>query len=64
MTESPRGYRCSMTNPDRELSMADVAREDPEESVQHEQEVLGDQPDTGDLVTPDHSQSAPVPDGQ
>ena len=55
-----------MTTPDAPLphSLADTARESPEESVRREREAVGDQPDTGDLVTPDHSQSAPAPDGQ
>ena len=37
-------------------SLADVAAEPPEESVAKEDEVLGDQPDTGDLVPEDGAQ--------
>ena len=47
-----------MTEP-KKTSLADTAREAPEESVEHERDVVGDQPDTGPLVTPDASQSAP-----
>ena len=55
-----------MTAPDAPppRSLADTASESPEESIRREREVVGDQPDTGDLVTPDHAQSAPDPDGQ
>lgn len=41
--------------------MAAVASEAPEESVAREREAVGDQPDTGGLVPPDHAQSAPPP---
>jgi hypothetical protein len=37
-------------------SMADVAKEPPEESVGHEREAVGDEPDTGDLVPEDDAQ--------
>lgn len=39
-------------------SLAEVAAEDPHESVAAEREVVGDSPDTGDLVPPDQSQGA------
>jgi hypothetical protein len=42
-------------------SLAQTASESPQESIRQERELVGDQPDTGDLVTPDHSQSAPAP---
>lgn len=47
-----------MTEPehDQPTSMADVAAEAPEQSVAHEREVVGDQPDTGGLVPPDQAQ--------
>ena len=45
-------------------SLADTASESPEESIRREREAVGDQPDTGGLVTPDHAQSAPAPDGE
>ena len=52
-----------MAHPDSPLGtpLADVAREDPRESVAREREVVGDQPDDGDLVPPDDAQSAPAP---
>ena len=55
-----------MTAPDAPLprSLADTASEDPEESVRRERDAVGDELDTGGLVTPDHSQSAPAPDGK
>ncbi len=55
-----------MTAPDEPLggALAQTASESPQESIRREREAVGDQPDTGDLVTPDHSQSAPAPDGQ
>ena len=58
---APPGYPAPMTEPDRPLStsLADVAREDPAESVAREREAVGDQPDTGGLVPPDDAQSAP-----
>jgi hypothetical protein len=51
-----------MTSPDepRGGSLAQTASENPEESIRREREAVGDQPDTGGLVTPDHSQSAPT----
>ena len=48
-----------MTGPERPLSLADVAAEDPEESVARERDAVGDAPDTGGLVPPDSSQTAP-----
>lgn len=55
-----------MTSPDEPLggSLAQTASESPAESVRREREAVGDQPDTGDLVTPDHSQSTPAADEQ
>lgn len=47
-----------MTEPEK-TSLSDTAAERPEESVQHEHDVVGEQPDTGRLVTPDASQSTP-----
>lgn len=38
------------------ISMADVAQEAPEESVEREGEVVGDAPDTGGLVPEDNAQ--------
>ena len=54
-----------MTAPDEPISrsLADTASETPEESIRREREAVGDQPDTGGLVTPDHAQSAPAADG-
>lgn len=48
-----------MTDPERPLSLAAVAGEDPEESVAQERDVVGDQPDTGGLVPPDSAQTSP-----
>jgi hypothetical protein len=45
-------------------SLAQTASESPDESIRREREIVGDEPDTGDLVTPDSAQSAPAPDGQ
>ena len=42
------------------LSLAATASESPEESVRREREAVGDSPDVGGLVTPDHAQSAPA----
>jgi hypothetical protein len=54
-----------MTEPQHPApSLAQTASEPPEESIRREREVVGDQPDTGDLVTPDHAQSAPPADQQ
>ena len=50
-----------MTEP-QSSSLADTAAEPPEESVRREREIVGDEPDTGPLVTPDASQSAPAGD--
>ena len=36
--------------------LAQVAAEPPEESVRHEREIVGDQPDDGDLVPADDAQ--------
>ncbi len=60
----PGGYAPAMTQPERTqperpLSLADVAAEDPEESVARERDAVGDQPDTGGLVPPDSSQTSP-----
>jgi hypothetical protein len=41
-------------------SVTEVAGETPEESVRQEREVVGDQPDVGDLVPPDDAQSSPA----
>jgi hypothetical protein len=38
------------------LSLADLAAESPEESVAHERETVGDQPDVGGLVPQDDAQ--------
>ncbi len=40
--------------------MADVAAEDPAESIARERELVGDPPDTGDLVPRDDAQAAPA----
>jgi hypothetical protein len=49
-----------MTTPPLEPSkLAQTAAEDPAVSVENERAVIGDQPDTGELVSPDRSQSAP-----
>ena len=40
--------------------MADVAAEDPAESIAREREAVGDHPDTGGLVPPDDAQSSPT----
>jgi hypothetical protein len=45
-----------MTEPARTRSLADVAAEPPEESVAHEREIVGDEPDTGPLVPEDSAQ--------
>lgn len=54
-----------MSEPDRPIgaSLADVTGEDPSESVAREREAVGDQPNTGGLVPPEGTQSAP-PDPQ
>lgn len=51
-----------MTQPESppRTSLADVAREDADESVAREREAVGDQPDTGGLVPPDNAQSTPT----
>lgn len=50
-----------MSEPEQPIgtSLADVAAEDPAESVARERESVGDQPDVGGLVPPDDAQSAP-----
>ncbi len=49
-----------MSQPERPVtSMADVAAEDPAESIAREREAVGDQTDTGGLEPPDDAQSAP-----
>jgi hypothetical protein len=55
-----------MTSPDEPIggSLAQTASESQEESIRREREAVGDRPDTGDVVTPDHSQSAPAADEQ
>lgn len=55
-----------MSTPDAPLphSLADTARESPEQSVRREREAVGDHPDTGELVPTDDAQSAPAPNGQ
>jgi hypothetical protein len=40
-------------------TMKDVAQQSADESTEDEREAVGDQPDAGDLVADDHSQSAP-----
>ena len=64
--DAPAGTPRAMTAPDEPLprSLADTASESPAESVRREREAVGDAPDTGDLVPPDHAQAAPAPDGQ
>ena len=44
-----------MTEP-QPVSLADVAAEDPEQSVAREREAVGDAPDTGPLVPADDAQ--------
>jgi hypothetical protein len=44
-----------MTQP-RDLDLSEVAQEPAETSVSEEQQVLGNQPDTGDLVSEDDAQ--------
>jgi len=51
-----------MTRADEPTGLADTAAESIEESVRQEREVVGQQPDTGDLVPPDDAQSAPPAD--
>ena len=48
-----------MTSPLEPSGLAATAAQSGEESVREEREVVGDQPDTGDLVPQDDSQSAP-----
>lgn len=53
-----RGIAAPVTEP-REippLSMAEVAAEPPETSVARERQVVGDEPDTGELVPPESAQ--------
>lgn len=45
-----------MTEP---IGLAETASKSIEESVQDEHDVVGEHPDTGDLVSPDDAQSAP-----
>ena len=40
----------------RDLDLSTVAQESPAESAAKEQDITGDQPDTGDLVTEDDAQ--------
>ena len=44
-----------MTQP-RDVDLSGVAQEPAEQSVTEEQQVLGDQPDTGELVSEDDAQ--------
>ncbi|HZG97039.1 MAG TPA: hypothetical protein VEY14_02125 [Nocardioidaceae bacterium] len=44
-----------MTQP-RELDLSGVAQEPADESVAEEKDILGNQPDTGDLVSEDDAQ--------
>ena len=44
-----------MTQP-RDLDLSGVAQEPAETSVAEEQDILGNQPDTGDLVSEDDAQ--------
>ena len=41
---------------DHAPSVADVASEPAEESLEHERDAVGDEPDTGDLVPQDDAQ--------
>ena len=56
------GHQPGMSTPSESSGLAATASESPEESVQHEREAVGDQPDTGGLVPPDDAQSAPEAD--
>ena len=56
MSTTHRGIDVRMGEPQREQSMADVAGEPTQESVQRERDVVGDHPDTGGLVDEDRSQ--------
>jgi len=51
-----------MTRADEPTGLADTAGESIEESVHQEREVVGEHPDTGDLVPPDDAQSSPPSD--
>lgn len=44
------------------IDLSETARTDATESVEQERDVVGDQPDTGGLVPPDHAQAAPLAD--
>jgi hypothetical protein len=44
-----------MTQP-RELDLSGVAQEPADKSVDEEKDILGNQPDTGDLVSEDDAQ--------
>lgn len=44
------------TQPEQPISLADVATEPPDTSVERELDALGDEPDTGDLTTEDDAQ--------
>lgn len=48
-----------MTAPSEPTGLTATASKSVEESVQQEREVVGDQPDTGDLVSQDDAQSTP-----
>lgn len=48
----------------REIDLSATAATDPEESVAAERAAVGDHPDTGGLVSEDHSQSAPEPEAE
>jgi hypothetical protein len=50
-----------MTGPDEPDGLAATASKSIEQSVQEERQAVGDSPDDGDLVPPDHAQSAPPP---
>jgi len=51
-----RGTTVTQPHEPRDLNLGDVAAEPPEESVAHEQAVVGDLPDTGGTVPPDDAQ--------
>ena len=48
-----------MNRPIEPSGLAETASKSTEQSVREEREAVGDHPDEGDLVTPDHAQSAP-----
>lgn len=48
--------RMTQSSPENPPSIADVAQESGEESTDRQRELVGDEPDTGDVVPADDAQ--------